>query len=109
MKLYEYIGVDDIKYISSLEQSVWDYLKKRTGDDLSFYLVRSMKDHAKNHSLTEKTSSKWNIKQEDLELNIEGLAKYVADGILEVLVYITNYIIFYCLTNKISSHKTAKN
>ena len=45
-----------------------------------------MKDHAKNHSLTEKASSKWNVKQEDLELNIEGLAKYVADGILEVLV-----------------------
>ncbi len=85
MELYEYTGVDDIKFISSLEDNVWNYLEKRMGFTLSKYMVKSMILHAKEHSLSEKISTKWNTSVEELEENTEGLAKYVVEGILEII------------------------
>lgn len=85
MRVYEYIGVDDIKYISSLENSVWDYLNKRTGKKLSDFLIEGMKDHAKRHDLTEKISAKWELQQLDLDKNLSGLANYVTEGIMEII------------------------
>ncbi len=86
MKLYEYVGVEDIKYISALEQTVWNYLKKRMGEGAHEHLVECMKSHAEKHELSQVISEKWGISKEELENNIEGLAAYVTDGILEVVI-----------------------
>ena len=85
MRVYEYLGVDDIKYISSLENSVCDYLNKRTGKDLSDFIMEGMKEHAERHDLTEKISAKWELKKLDLDKNLEGLANYVTEGIIEII------------------------
>ncbi len=86
MELYDYTGTDDIKYINSLNKSVWDYLVIRMNISLSDYMVESMLRHAKEHKLARKMSNKWNIKIEELENNIEDLAKYVTEGIVELII-----------------------
>ncbi len=86
MELYDYTGTDDIKYINSLNKSVWDYLVIRMNISLSDYMVKSMLSHAKEHKLASKISSKWNIEIEELENNLEDLAKYVTEGIVELII-----------------------
>ena len=86
MELYDYAGTDDIKYIHSLSKSVWDYLQIRMNISLSEYMIKSMLSHAKEHKLASKISSKWNFSTDEIENNIEDLAKYVADGILELII-----------------------
>ena len=85
MELYEYTGLDNVQTISSLNSSVWDYLKLRIGCPLTDYMVRSMLAHAKQHELCQKVGEKWKVPNEDIEANIEGLAKYVVEGIIEVV------------------------
>ncbi|KGG15526.1 MULTISPECIES: hypothetical protein [unclassified Prochlorococcus] len=86
MELYDYTGTDDITYINSLDQSVWNYLKVRMDIGLADYMVKSMLTHAKDHQLAKKVSDKWNYKIDEIEENIEELAKYVTDGIVELII-----------------------
>ncbi len=85
MELYDYTGVDSIKFISSLEKMVWDYLEVRMNVALPEYMVTSMVAHAKEHDLVKKMSKKWDTSIEELESNMEGLARYVAEGIVEII------------------------
>ena len=85
MELYEYTGTDNIQYIKSLENSVWEYLKIRMGIGLNEYMVKTMLNHAYDHKLSQKISGKWNTQASDIEENIEGLAVYVAEGIVDLI------------------------
>ncbi len=86
MELYDYTGTDNIEYIYSLEQSIWDYLKVRMNTSLNEYMIMSMIKHAKDHNLTKKISNKWNTPIEEIEENLEDLAKYVTEGIIEIII-----------------------
>ncbi len=86
MELYDYTGIDDIQYINNLEISVWNYLKFRMKISLPEYMLKSMIKHAKSHNLSQKISKKWETTVEEIDENMEDLAKYVAEGIIE-LVY----------------------
>ena len=86
MELYEYTGVDNLSYINSLENSVWEYLKIRMNTGLQEYMVKSMVNHAKDHALAKKISNKWDSNLKEIETNIEDLANYVAEGIVELVV-----------------------
>ena len=85
MELYEYTGTDDIKYIHGLNNSIWDYLKIRMNSELSHYMINSMIIHAKAHDLAQKVSSKWDTPIKDVEENMENLARYVSEGIIELI------------------------
>ena len=74
-----------MKYICDLKREVWDYLEVRTGDKLLSHITKSMVQHARKHSLPQKISSKWNFSEEEITNNIDGLATYVAEGIIEVI------------------------
>jgi len=86
MELFDYSGSDDIKYISTLDQKVWDYLQLRMGTGLREYLVEKMISHSNEHELPAKLSKKWDVKIEDLQSNVNDLAKYVSEGIVEVII-----------------------
>mgnify|MGYP001473782685 CR=1 FL=1 len=85
MELYDYTGIDDIKYLHGLDPSVWDYLKVRMNKGLLEYMCESMVSHAKQHDLASKISDKWDTSIEEIENNLEDLATYVAQGIIDLL------------------------
>tara|TARA_Y100001968_G_scaffold333747_1_gene398993 strand:- start:2011 stop:2442 length:432 start_codon:yes stop_codon:yes gene_type:complete len=85
MELYDYTGTDNIQYIYSLDNIIWDYLKVRMNIGLLDYMVNSMVKHSKQHDLANKISSKWNITTNEIDNNLEELAKYVAEGIIEII------------------------
>ncbi len=85
MELYEYTGLENIQTISKFDKSVWDYLKLRTDSSLSEYMIKSMISHARQHNLPQKMAGKWEIPSEEVEANMEDLAKYVVEGILDVI------------------------
>ncbi len=85
MELYEYTGLDDIQVISNLDKLIWDYLKLRTEVSLQAYMIKSMVSHAKQHKLAAKVAEKWEMTGKEIESNMEDLAKYVTEGIIEVI------------------------
>ena len=85
MELYDYVGVDDICYIKTIEENVWDYLQIRMKVSPADYMIKSMLNHAKAHKLSKRVSEKWSTELLELEENLEDLAKYVTEGILEII------------------------
>ncbi len=85
MELYEYTGVENVSYINSLDKSVWDYLNIRMQTGLHEYMVKSMLNHAQDHQLAKKVSNKWNGDLNEIQGNIEDLANYVAEGIVQLI------------------------
>ena len=85
MELYEYTGVDNIKYISELDKAIWDYLEIRYGLSLLDHMVNKMKSHSEKHKLESRASEKWTMPLTEIRENTEGLARYVAEGIIEVI------------------------
>ncbi len=85
MELYDYTGVDDINYINSLDSNVWNYLRVRMEIGLDEYMCKSMMNHAKEHHLAKKISNKWNTPIEEIDSNMEDLAKYVVEGIIDLV------------------------
>ncbi len=86
MELYDYTGTDNIKYINGLDISVWNYLKVRMKIDLPEYMIKSMVQHAKEHELALKISRKWDAQVDEIEENLEDLAKYVTEGIVDLIL-----------------------
>lgn len=85
MELYEYTGLENIQLISDFEEPVWNYLKLRTNYSLSAYMIKSMVAHAEQHDLAQKMAKKWEVPSEEIKENMEDLAKYVAEGIVDVI------------------------
>ena len=86
MELYDYTGTDNLQYITCLEKSIWDYLQIRMGKNLNEYMVTAMMKHANIHKLPEKISTKWNTSISEIEDNLEDLANYVSEGIIELII-----------------------
>ena len=85
MELYEYTGLDNIQIISDLNTSVWEYLKLRIGSSLEEFMVTSMLSHSKEHGLASKIGKKWDLASSEIEENLEGLARYVSEGIIQII------------------------
>ena len=85
MELYEYTGLDNIQIISDLNNSVWEYLKLRIGSSLEEFMVKSMLSHSKEHGLASKIGKKWDLASSEIEENLEGLARYVSEGIIQII------------------------
>jgi len=85
MELYEYTGLENVRIISGLNKNVWDYLELRTNFSITNYMVKSMLDHSQKHDLDKKMAEKWKISIEDVNDNISALARYVAEGIIEII------------------------
>ena len=44
-----------------------------------------MLSHAKEHDLATKLGKKWELAHNEIEENLDGLAKYVVEGIIEII------------------------
>ena len=86
MELYTYTGVEDLSYIYSMRTMIWDYLKEREGSTAQEALIKAMVKHAKEHSLPDKIASKWKFSEADLAENLDNLAEYITDGIIDIVI-----------------------
>ncbi len=83
--LYEYTGLKELNYISNLKSQVWEYLEKRVGKTLTNYLVSKLVDAYSDKGLKEDLAQRWEVDEKEIERNIEPLALYVVEGIIEVI------------------------
>ena len=86
MELYTYTGIEDLSYISGMEPIIWDYLRKREGSTAKDALVSSMVKHSKEHYLPDKIATKWEFDKNDLSENVNNLASYIAEGIVDIVI-----------------------
>ncbi len=84
-ELYKYAGSDNLKFIGQLSKEQWDELAKKNNCDLPVYLANSMINFLKKNQLSLKLSSKWKVYKGEVEKHVMPMARYITEGILDVL------------------------
>ena len=84
-EVYEYTGMSNIKEIGNLTRPVWDYLTKRNGNNMHDYIVEKILDESLEKGYKTTLSKKWKVKIEEIDKNLEDLAKYVTEGIVDII------------------------
>ncbi len=85
-ELYNYTGIEDISEISLLDKNIWDYLTIRMKRNLSEYIKIRMIEHVESTDLLAEIANKWKSEEDVLKKNLEGLAEYVTEGIVEIII-----------------------
>ena len=52
---------------------------------LEEFMVKSMLSHSKEHGLASKIGKKWDLASSEVEENSEDLARYVVEGIIQII------------------------
>ena len=84
-ELYKYSGTENIKEIALIEKSRWDELQKENGATLPIYLANAMISFSREQKLVKSISQKWGISNREVQKHVTGMARYVTEGIIEVI------------------------
>ena len=85
-ELTSYTGLDDISKIGSLARPVWEYLELRNGKNLFNYIVQNILEESIRNNDKQNLSSKWKTSEKEIDKNTEDLAKYITEGIVEIII-----------------------
>ncbi len=81
----KYTGIEELDYILKLDKAVWDYLEYKIKESINEYAVKKIIAIHEKEGLTTLMMEKWNCKDEEITDNLEGLARYVFEGVDEII------------------------
>ena len=84
-ELYKFTSSENLKFIGQLTKEEWDELVKKNNSDLHIYLANSMINFLKDKQQSEELASKWNVSKGEVEKHIMPMARYITEGIIDVL------------------------
>ena len=84
-ELYKFTSSENLKFIGQLTKEDWDELVKKNKSDLHIYLANSMINFQKDKQQSEELASKWNVSKGEVEKHIMPMARYITEGIIDVL------------------------
>ncbi len=84
-QIFEYSNQGDLKNICDIDKEGWSNLKEEKGSSLPHHLANSMINYAKDNDLSSSLSSKWSVPKGQIQKHINGMARYITEGLIEVL------------------------
>ncbi|KGG16132.1 MULTISPECIES: hypothetical protein [unclassified Prochlorococcus] len=84
-ELFKYVNSKNIKFIGQITKEEWDTLAKEKNCDLPIHLANSMIAFLEDKKLSYKLSAKWNIPKREVDKHIMPMARYITEGIIDVL------------------------
>tara|TARA_Y100001968_G_scaffold226119_1_gene208906 strand:+ start:422 stop:853 length:432 start_codon:yes stop_codon:yes gene_type:complete len=84
-ELFNYSNKKDLLSISKIEKENWEELAEEKNFELPQYLANAMINKVKEDKLSKKISSKWEVKEREVNKHIRPMAQYITEGIIEFL------------------------
>ncbi len=84
-EIFNYSEKGDLPTICLMDKSEWDILNDKNGIPLPQHLANTMISFAKKNKLVSKLSEKWATPRREIEKNINGMARYITEGFIEIL------------------------
>ncbi len=84
-ELYNYTNSNDLQFIGNLTKEDWDELAKENNCDLPIYLANKMINAARDDKMLDRLSTKWKTSEREIEKHIMPMARYITEGIIDVL------------------------
>ena len=84
-ELYNFTNSRDLQEIGLIDKEGWETLSSKNQQELPVYLANKMIEYIKENKKVKKMSNKWNIKEGEIRKHITQMARYITEGIIDVI------------------------
>ena len=84
-ELYNFTNTKDLQSIGLINKEGWDTLSSTNQQELPVYLANKMIEYIKENKKVKEMSNKWNIKEGEIRKHITKMARYITEGIIDVI------------------------
>ncbi|WP_269603588.1 hypothetical protein [Prochlorococcus marinus] len=84
-ELYNFTNTTDLQEIGIIDKEGWENLSSKNQQELPVYLANKMIEYIKEHKKVKEMSNKWNIKEGEIRKHITKMARYITEGIIDVI------------------------
>ena len=84
-ELYNFTSKKDINSIGLIDKEEWEALSMTNGQELPVYLANKMIEYVKENKKAKEISKKWKIREGEVRKHITQMARYITEGIIDVL------------------------
>ena len=84
-ELYNFTNSRDLKEIGLIDKEGWETLSSKNQQELPVYLANKMIEYIKENKKVKEMSNKWNIKEGEIRKHITKMARYITEGIIDVI------------------------
>ena len=84
-ELYNFTNTKDLQEIGIIDKEGWESLSSTNQQELPVYLANKMIEYIKENKKVKEMSNKWNIKEGEIRKHITKMARYITEGIIDVI------------------------
>ena len=84
-ELYNFTNSRDLQEIGLIDKEGWEALSSTNQQELPVYIANKMIEYIKENKKVKEMSSKWNIKEGEIRKHITKMARYITEGIIDVI------------------------
>ena len=84
-ELYNFTNTKDLQEIGLIDKEGWETLSSTNQQELPVYLANKMIEYIKENNKVKEMSNKWNIKEGEIRKHITKMARYITEGIIDVI------------------------
>ena len=84
-ELYNFTNTKDLQKIGKIDKEGWETLSSKNQQELPVYLANKMIEYIKENKKVKEMSIKWNIKEGEIRKHITKMARYITEGIIDVI------------------------
>ena len=84
-ELYNFTNTRDLQEIGLIDKEGWETLSSTNQQELPVYLANKMIEYIKENKKVKEMSNKWNIKEGEIRKHITKMARYITEGIIDVI------------------------
>ena len=84
-ELYNFTNTRDLQEIGLIDKEGWETLSSTNKQELPVYLANKMIEYIKENKKVKEMSNKWNIKEGEIRKHITKMARYITEGIIDVI------------------------
>ncbi len=84
-ELYNFTNTKDLHAIGLIDKEGWETLSSENQQELPVFLANKMIEYIKENKKVKEMSNKWNIKEGEIRKHITKMARYITEGIIDVI------------------------
>ena len=84
-ELYNFTDQKDLYSIGQIDIEEWENLSIKNEQELPIFLANKMIQYVKNHKKAKDLSKKWNIREGEVRKHLTKMARYITEGIIDVI------------------------
>ena len=84
-ELYNFTNKNDLNTIGLIDKEEWESLSTKNQQELPVFLANKMIEYIKENKKVKEMSNKWNIREGEIRKHITKMARYITEGIIDVI------------------------